>query len=305
MTNLPPDVHPTESIPAFVLGALDVDDAVRVGVHIAACAKCRAEADSFSQTVSLMPYASGHLGGLRPHVKSRLFTRIATSAEVDVQQPAPKSPLPRRSWFHAGATAALAALAIVLAFFSAGLYNQRNALIAELTLRDQAVSELATRIAAQEREIAAIDEQLRAGEAVAARVVAQEREIAELRGALEANATMVSFIAAPDTVVQPLAATARAGDASAHMYMQPGHNRIVLLTHGLPALEPGKEYRLWLADDEEQVAVGTLTFHPDGTAELITSAPRPMDEYDAVMVTVDTESAQATPGDDIVFVITL
>src|SRR5262249_32846895 len=72
------NAHPIDSIPAFVLGALDPDEALRVGEHIATCPTCRAEADAFRATLDVLPYAVPQLDP-PPHVKQQILARIAAS----------------------------------------------------------------------------------------------------------------------------------------------------------------------------------------------------------------------------------
>lgn len=70
--------HPIDSIPAFVLGALDPEEALQVGEHVAACPTCGAEADAFHATLDVLPYA---LPQMNPpsHVKQQILARIAAS----------------------------------------------------------------------------------------------------------------------------------------------------------------------------------------------------------------------------------
>ncbi|HMO56493.1 MAG TPA: anti-sigma factor [Roseiflexaceae bacterium] len=325
MTHNYPDTHPTESIPAFVLGALDNDEAIRVAIHVASCAQCRSEADAFAKTVSLMPYAAGDLAGLRPEVKNRLFSRIALAHEESPadDQPAPPAARPKRvlrhSFFLPTLSAVLAVLVVFLGFLSAGMYHRRADLIAELDARDQTVAalqrQLAEReraladqiqlVADRERQLAATNRLLQQNETIAVRIAEQDRELATLRTQIAETEIMVSFLAAPATVLQPLVATSRAAEASAHMYMQPGHNQVVLLTHGLPQLQPGRHYRIWLTSEGEQVTVGALHVRPDGVAELVAQAPRPMDAYEQVLVTIEADASFSVPGSDVIFSVRL
>jgi len=77
MTNVM-NAHPIDSIPAFVLGALDPEEALQVGEHVAACPTCRAEADAFRSTLDALPYAVPQLDP-PSHVKQQILARIAAS----------------------------------------------------------------------------------------------------------------------------------------------------------------------------------------------------------------------------------
>lgn len=80
--------HPQDSLAAFVLGALDPDEALEVGAHIEVCAMCRADAEEFRSVVGMLPYASSPYAP-PPRVKRQLLARIRASA----------SPPPARAWF--------------------------------------------------------------------------------------------------------------------------------------------------------------------------------------------------------------
>ncbi len=89
--------HPTTALPAFVLGALEVDDAVAVGQHVATCARCRADVGMFVQGIALPP-RPGQVSALpRPEVKRRLMARI-TADQAAAPDPAPQQTLPMRLW---------------------------------------------------------------------------------------------------------------------------------------------------------------------------------------------------------------
>lgn len=89
--------HPTTALPAFVLGALEVDDAVAVGQHVAACARCRADVGVFVQSIALPP-RPGHAAALpRPAVKRQLMARVAAE-QAAAPDPVPQQTLLMRLW---------------------------------------------------------------------------------------------------------------------------------------------------------------------------------------------------------------
>jgi anti-sigma factor ChrR (cupin superfamily) len=51
--------HPAANdLPAFALGALDTDELCTVAEHLAVCAQCRAEAQSYATVVALLALAA-------------------------------------------------------------------------------------------------------------------------------------------------------------------------------------------------------------------------------------------------------
>jgi anti-sigma factor RsiW len=113
--------HPQDAIPAFVLGALDVDDAIRVAGHLAACPACRAEAEAFQASLAELPSAEMHRPPAR--VKRYLLARVAASAPA------------QRSWHRWWLAWVMAgALALMLGFWGLGYgaYGRVAALEAQL-----------------------------------------------------------------------------------------------------------------------------------------------------------------------------
>jgi len=74
-------IHPyDDDIPAFALGALDAEEALQVGEHLARCPACRAEVAAYHAVVSLLCYA------MAPHeppaqLRGRILTHIAICSE--------------------------------------------------------------------------------------------------------------------------------------------------------------------------------------------------------------------------------
>lgn len=116
------------SLGAYVLGALDVDDAAAVRRHLQECPECAAERDALVPLPSLLSLAGGADAAvnepLSPAFEERLLDAYARDHAA--------APTPRRigglrrklrpRWIALGATAAAAAAAAVIAFtvFGAG-----------------------------------------------------------------------------------------------------------------------------------------------------------------------------------------
>lgn len=297
-------------IPAFVLGALDPDEAARVATHIAACPRCRTEAESFRDTMGLLPYAAGAIDP-PPHVKRQLFARIAAASENSVTQPVQqpqrrtaRAPLPWR-WF-APALALVLALIIGLGAVTFEARGRADQLAADLAANRQMLRSMEAQIAEARQTAQTVQAQLvasqRALNETRVQLAASQQELQKIQASIGKDEQLVAFIAAPQTVSQLLGTTDRAPEeASARMFMQPGHNRLALLIYGLKSAEPGKVYRLWLAKGGQAIAIGTVTVGPDGVAEFVVDAPEPMDAYDQVMITLDEIDTIAQPSEEVIF----
>ena len=199
--------HPVDSIPAFVLGALDPDEALQVGLHLTACQECRAEADTFRASVDALAYAAPDRAP-PARVKAQLFARIAAG---QADQPAPK-PAARPPWSRAMAGVAALALAMALLFgFQLAAANRR-------------VAELAGQLAASERAVVDLRAQL-AQEQLAAVFIAAPQTVARRLDSPDRRASAAMYMQPDNTravlVVQGLP-QARAGTVYQFWLARPG-----------------------------------------------------------------------------------
>jgi anti-sigma-K factor RskA len=136
--------HPTDSIPAFVLGALDPEEALQVSMHVAACPECRAEADSFRDAVEALPHVAPQPAP-PPHIKQQLFARVTAS------QATPRAPArPRARWPMAVSAGSLA-LALGFGYMMADARSRLDLVAGQLTQTQQMVDKLQQQIVADEQ----------------------------------------------------------------------------------------------------------------------------------------------------------
>lgn len=242
------NTHPSESLPAYVLGALDADEAFKIAEHLRDCSACRDEAEEFRAIVGLLPYC---VPAQDPpaHLKRQLFARISAAADThhiarvthaqSLARPAGIVFAPR--WMSA-----ITALSLLMALVMGGMLFESRLSIAR-----------------------------------------REQEIA-------------SFLSSRGTVGHPLTPPRPNGAISAKMYMQKGHNRVVLVVAGLPPPEPGKTYQFWFATEKYQVPSHTFTVGDDGSAELLIDAPTRVDTYVEVMVTVEQDGGSQQPSGNVI-----
>ncbi len=312
-----PGEHPIESIPAYLLGALDYVESSTIQAHIAVCPSCRAEADSFSRTLHWLPYASAPMSP-PARVKRQLMARISASQQQ--RDPAPLIASAATSAARRGAASRwIAAAAIACAMGVGGLAiearQRADALGAQIAQRDARIKDVEGRLAStsgaleekqrtSQQELDALRSQVITSEAerqqrdtkiaaLSAQIVALDRETTH-------NDLVLAFVAAPQTVSKPIGATPLGSGSSAQIYMQPGHNDVIVLMAGLPPAAPGSVYQLWVADSGGAIPLGDLVISGGGITEIIGKAPKPMDNYAAVMVTVETIGS-STPSDRVVF----
>src|SRR5262245_15651633 len=108
------------SVAAWVLGALEPDEAETVRVHVEGCASCREVADRLRRVVGAMPLAADEA---TPPARLRSRVLVAAKAVRPEAEPAKHRPRPRRPVIRAAsrmptyALAAVAAVALLLGVF--------------------------------------------------------------------------------------------------------------------------------------------------------------------------------------------
>ncbi len=275
--------HPHDSLPAFVLGTLDADEALRINAHVIQCPECRAEVETFQAVLSALPYAATPR---QPpaHIKQQLLARIAASAPARASASPPRA-TPRWMQAFAGGT-----LALSLAF-GYMLYDSNSRVTAiggELAQTRQSIAQMTAQHNTNQTTIAQISDQHEQDQQA---LVRMQEQIAR-------DQESMTYIAAPQTVHHTLGGSDNR--ARATMYMQPGNTEAVLVIQGMPRVAPGKTYQLWLAKPGAQVAAETFDVADDGTAMLRIKAPAPLSEYDQAMITIEQAGGASSPSDEIV-----
>jgi anti-sigma-K factor RskA len=283
-----PDI-PASQIEAYALGALDADERAAVEQLLAESPEHQAELRQLREVVAMLPYAVAPADPPE-HVRAQLFARIA--AERAAAEPArrPAAPPRARAWLLPAAFAILAALVLALGGLTislgqtvAGLDRANRQLVDTLVLVQQTLAQTQNR----QDELAA---QLTAGRV----------QIDQLNTRLAQEQYVVSFVSAPGVATRTLNAVAASQVARGEMYMYPGKADAVVLFSGLPALRPGTVYQFWLADASSQVAGGTFAVDDHGIATLVVEAPREVNAFTQVMLTVEPSGGSAHPSDQVV-----
>ncbi len=293
--------HPQDSIPAFVLGTLDIDDALLVNAHVIECPGCRAEAEAFQAVLSALPYTAAPR---QPpaHIKQQLLARIAAAAPAErapTLSRAPARAAPR--WMQATTGGALA---LSLAF-GMMLYDtsSRVAVIGgELTKSKQSIVEMNQRLAEDQQTLAQLSQQHTQDQTAISQSNGQHAQDAQaikrMQAQIARDQQVTMFIAAPQTLPHLLEGADR--HARATMYMQPNNAQAVLVIEGMPHVGPGKIYQFWLAKPGAQVPSVTFDVTDDGLAVLQINAPAPVSQFDQVMVTIEQAGGATRPSDTIV-----
>jgi len=260
---------------AAALGSLDQTDLAALEQVLVRSPTARAELDQLREVVALLPYAAPLITP-PAHVRALLMERIAADQAARRSSKSASSPS-RTSWPMLASLFSLTVVIVLLGWFTFTLQQQVTAinetnqrllvaieqLQASVTASEERQSQLTTQLASYEQQLARLNEQ-----------IAQER-------------LLVSFVSAPGVATRELRPTRADLTARGEMYMYPGESQAVVVFSGLPPLEPDRVYRFWLSDGVQRIAAGSFQVDATGLATLVITAPREVNAFTEVMVTVE------------------
>jgi anti-sigma factor RsiW len=291
--------HPQDSIAAFVLGTLDIDEALLISAHVMECPGCRADAEAFEAVLSALPYAAAP-GEPPAHVKHQLLARIAAASapHPPTRSRAPAGATPR--WMQAATGGALVlSLAFGMMFYNT---NSRVAMIdSELAQSKQSIMAMNQQLAQGQQMLSQLNQQHTYDQTAIAQVNDEHAQAAQtieqMQAQIARDQRVTMFIAAPQTLARLLEGADR--HAHATMYMQPNNTQAVLVVAGLQRAAPGTIYQFWLSKPGVQVPSATFDVSDDGLAVLQINAPAPINQFDQVMVTIEQAGGATLPSDTI------
>jgi anti-sigma-K factor RskA len=298
---------------AYALGALDASDRQEVEELLARSPAHQEELRQLREVVAMLPFAAAPAAPPE-RVRAALFARIEASraapseADAPPARPAPTAApapaRPRRGWLVPGLMAALAVVVLALGGLTANLAasvarldRTNGELTAALVSLQQSLATTTERQAALAAQLEASQRQL---DAVSAQLAAGEEQLAQMQARVAQEEQVIAFVSAPGVATRQLAPAEAGAAARGEMYMYPGEQSAVVIFSGLPTLDPGQVYQFWLADGATQVAGGTFAVDENGLARILVEAPREVNAFSEVMVTVEPSGGSPTPSDEVV-----
>lgn len=283
----------TDQLAAYALGALDADEMAFVEQTLKRTPGAQEELQQFRDAVALLPFA---VAPATPpeRVRTALFDRIAAETEpVVAPMPTPTTITARptrRRWIMPSMLVTLLVVVLSLAGLTLTLQQQMVAL--EQTNRD-----LITTLSQVQQALS--DTQVRQQQ-LAGQLQSNQEQLAALSSELAFERAVVSFVTAPGVATRTLNATAHNLEARGEMYMYPGHEQAVVVFSGLHTLEAGKTYQFWLTDGQMHIAGGTFLVDETGITQLVIDAPREVNAFTEVFLTVEPSGGSNQPGDLII-----
>lgn len=303
--------HEADSLlAAFALGALDLDEQAELEALLATSPAHQKELRELREVAALLPFATP---AMEPpaHVKAQLFARVEADRATRLQAPAasasasaPEGRRHMRRWMLPG-------FAVVLAVIVFALGNLTLTLSSTVRRLDEANRELTTAVAELQQSLTdtqarqeTLSGQLAASQeqwlAINNQWLASEDRIGQLNARLAYDQQIVTFVTAPGVATRELTPARPDASARGEMYMYPGEPNAVVLFSGLPTLETGQVYQFWLADGSSEVAAGTFQVDSTGITRLVVQAPREVNAFQRVMVTIEPDGGSDTPGTTVV-----
>ncbi len=295
------DQHSKRQVTAGAPDTLETEEMRFVTEHLKQVAESQDELQELQDVVALLPYA---VPPVEPplRIRRQLLARIAASQSRTAPSAPTTHPARRFAWLS-GWRAFVPTFVITLLLLMplAVLIRSHQLRLAELTQVNTALqSELAqTRadLAQMQQALVALNTEQ---QAIETRLQATAQEVTTLMQLFSEERFVFTFVTAPGVATRDLVAVDTTINADGAMYMRPGQREAVVLFRGLQPLPPGMVYRFWLADDHDQIAVGTVTAESDGLARLTITAPDAINVFSQVMLTLEPASGGDDPGGTVI-----
>lgn len=247
-------------LPFYALDALTDEERELVEKYLTEHPEARQQVKEMENAVSALPYGVTPVEPSRD-TKERLMARVAADAEVRA-----------RSSGQAARPPARRASLFENLFRTFSLVTAAVAIIWVIILNAQ-VLRLRSQMAALNEQVAAQSESL-------------DRVIETL------NQTNVITVSLKGTEVQP--------HAQGQLIANPESQSAVLVISGLPKLEPGKTYQVWLINGGGPVSAGLLRVDENGQAVFIVTSPETIGSFKSLGISVEPDGGSPQPTGEIV-----
>jgi anti-sigma-K factor RskA len=256
-----------ELLPFYVLDALTDEERELVESYLAEHPEARTQIRDLERAASALPYG---ISPVEPpqHVKEALMARVAADAQarehLSASAPAPVKSQPSRRvmrFENFFRSLSLAATAIAIVW----------------------VILLNVQVARLRNEIFTLNERL------AAQAESLQQIITNLP---QTNPSNVITVSLKGTEVQP--------EIQGQLIADPSEQSAVLVISGLPRLEAGRTYQVWLINGGAPVSAGLLTVDENGQGVFIVASESAIGSFNALGISIEPDGGSPEPTGDIV-----
>lgn len=250
-----------ELLPFYVLDALTEEEKEQVESYLVEHPEARVRVQDLQSGAAALPYAASPVPP-PAHVKESLMRRVTSETRArEGASPRTASQPDRGAFRFENIFRVLSLGAAAIAIFWAFILNAQ-------------VARLETRIAALNEQVAG-----------------QSKSLDELIRSLPQTDRVIT-VALRGTEAQPR--------AQGQLIADPREKSAVLVISGLPPLEGGRTYQVWLIDGGGAVSAGLLTVDERGQSVLIVTSPEDIGSFKSLGISIEPEGGSPAPTGEIV-----
>jgi anti-sigma-K factor RskA len=250
-----------ELLPFYALDALTEDERELVEKYLAEHPEARQQVEEMGKTVSALPHSVAPLEP-SPQAKQTLMARVASDVEARARSREQSQPSRPAARFE-------------------NLFRTLSLVTAAVAIVWAIV--LSARVSRLQNEVSALND----------RLVAQSESIDQIIANLpQTNPSNVITVSLKGTEFQPR--------AQGQLIADPSSESAVLVISGLPKLEAGKTYQVWLIDGGTPVSAGLLTVDENGQGVFIVTSKESIGSFNALGISVEPDGGSQQPTGDIV-----
>jgi anti-sigma-K factor RskA len=255
--------HIEELLPFYALDALTEEERELVEKYLAEHPEARQQVEEMGKAASAIPYG---VSPVEPSQRTRqaLMARVNTDAEARARSVLPGSRQPSRR------VNLFENLFRTLSFAAAAI-----AILWAIVLNVQ--------VARLQNEVASLNE----------RLLAQSESIDQIIANLpQTDRADVITVSLEGTQVQP--------QAQGQLIVDPESQSAVLVIAGLPPLEPGRTYQVWLITGGTPVSAGLLAVDENGQGVFIVNSEESIGSFNSLGISIEPEGGSTEPTGEIV-----
>ena len=256
-----------ELLPFYALDALTDDERELVEKYLAEHPEARRQVEDMSETASALPMSVSPVEP-PPHAKEALMKRVAS----DVREREPSS---------ARARSTAESQSSRRAFRFENLFRNLSFGAALIAILWAIV--LSVQLSSLQKRVAMLNEAL----------VAQSNSLNQVIAKLpQTTPSDVITVTIKGTKVQP--------EAQGQLIADPSSQSAVLVITGLPPLQAGKTYQVWLIAGGKPVSAGLLRVNEDGQGVFIVTSKEAIGSFQSLGISVEPDGGSPQPTGDIV-----